>query len=89
MQTKQFFVFGRVQGVGFRFFTLQQAGKIGLQGWVRNRQDGSVEIVAQGEEEQINALRDWLKIGPRTASIERVTELDFTTSQQFERFEIR
>jgi len=52
--TKQFFVFGRVQGVGFRFFTLQQAGKLGLKGTVRNRIDGSVEVIAQGTEDQIS-----------------------------------
>lgn len=54
MITKQFFVFGRVQGVGFRFFTLQQAGKLGLKGTVRNRIDGSVEVIAQGTEDQIS-----------------------------------
>jgi hypothetical protein len=52
--TKQFFVFGRVQGVGFRFFTLQQAGILGLKGTVRNRIDGSVEVIAQGTEDQIS-----------------------------------
>ena len=54
MITKQFFVFGRVQGVGFRFFTLQQAGILGLKGTVRNRIDGSVEVIAQGTEDQIS-----------------------------------
>lgn len=53
MLTKQFFIFGRVQGVGFRFFTLQQAGKLGIKGTVRNRIDGSVEVIAQGSENQI------------------------------------
>lgn len=89
MQTKQFLVFGRVQGVGFRFFTLQQAGKIGLKGRVRNRQDGSVEIIAQGNEDQLIQLKTWLKTGPKTARIERVIELDFKTSQQLETFEIQ
>lgn len=89
MQTKQFLVFGNVQGVGFRFFTLQQAGKIGLRGSVRNRQDGSVEIIAQGDDLQLTQLRTWLKTGPKTARIERVIELDFETDQQFAVFEIR
>lgn len=89
MQTKQFLVFGRVQGVGFRFFTLQQAGKIGLKGRVRNRQDGSVEIIAQGNEDQLIQLKTWLKTGPKTARIERIIELDFETSQQLETFEIQ
>lgn len=57
MITKQFFVFGLVQGVGFRFFTLQQAGKLGLKGTVSNRIDGSVEVIAQGTEDQISLMR--------------------------------
>lgn len=57
MQTKQFFVFGRVQGVGFRFFTLQEAKQIGVTGYVKNREDGSVAVVAQGSEAQIQQLR--------------------------------
>lgn len=86
MTTKQFFVFGRVQGVGFRFFTLQEAGKIGIKGSVRNRIDGSVEVIAQGTEEQIATMRAWLLDGPKTANVQRVVENNYFDDKVFERF---
>lgn len=70
--TKQFFIYGRVQGVGFRYFTWKEACRLGIKGTVRNRTDGSVEVIAQGDEEQLNAFEQWLNIGPRTAKVERV-----------------
>ncbi|MBS6008340.1 MAG: acylphosphatase [Haemophilus parahaemolyticus] len=88
MITKQFFVFGRVQGVGFRFFTLQQAGKLGLKGSVRNRIDGSVEVIAQGSENQIALMRAWLLDGPKTAKVERVIENNYFENKVFETFSI-
>lgn len=86
MQTKQFFVFGRVQGVGFRFFTLQEAKQIGVTGYVKNREDGSVAVVAQGSEAQIQQLRLWLSKGPRTSQVERVIEQNYQTNERFEQF---
>lgn len=88
MQTKQFFVFGRVQGVGFRFFTLQEAKQIGVTGYVKNREDGSVAVVAQGSEAQIQQLRLWLSKGPRTSQVERVIEQNYQTNKRFEQFVI-
>ncbi|WP_311419156.1 acylphosphatase [Haemophilus parahaemolyticus] len=86
MITKQFFVFGRVQGVGFRFFTLQQAGKLGLKGTVSNRIDGSVEVIAQGTEDQISLMRAWLLDGPKTATVERVVENNYFEDKVFDKF---
>ena len=86
MLTKQFFIFGRVPGVGFRFFTLQQAGKLGLKGTVRNRIDGSVEIIAQGSENQIALMRAWLLDGPKTATVERVVENNYFEDKVFDKF---
>lgn len=86
MLTKQFFIFGRVQGVGFRFFTLQQAGKLGLKGTVSNRIDGSVEVIAQGTEEQISLMRAWLLDGPKTATVERVVENNYFEDKVFDKF---
>ncbi len=88
MQTKQFFVFGRVQGVGFRFFTLQEAKQIGVTGYVKNREDGSVAVVAQGSEAQIQQLRLWISKGPRTSQVERVIEQNYQTNERFEQFVI-
>ena len=88
MITKQFFIFGRVQGVGFRFFTLQQAGKLGIKGTVRNRIDGSVEVIVQGSENQIVLMRAWLLDGPKTAKVERVIENNYFENKVFETFSI-
>lgn len=88
MITKQFFIFGRVQGVGFRFFTLQQAGKLGIKGTVRNRIDGSVEVIVQGSENQIALMRAWLLDGPKTAKVERVIENNYFENKVFETFSI-
>ena len=71
---KRFVVYGRVQGVGFRYFTRKEAEKIGIKGTVRNCVDGSVEIVAEGNHDQLQDFYNWLKVGPRTASVERVLE---------------
>ena len=66
-------VYGQVQGVGFRYFTQQEALRLGIRGYARNLDDGSVEVVACGEQQQVDALIDWLKQGgPRHARVDRV-----------------
>lgn len=70
--TTQYFIYGRVQGVGFRYFTWREAEKLGICGTVRNRQDGSVEVIAQGTDEQMAKFTQWLQQGPKTAKVERV-----------------
>ncbi|OOH86354.1 acylphosphatase [Pasteurellaceae bacterium 15-036681] len=89
MISKQFFVYGLVQGVGFRFFTWQTATKIGVKGTVRNCSDGSVEVIAQGSEQQIAKLTEWLQNGPRSARVERVIELDYKGESNFDSFEVK
>jgi acylphosphatase len=64
---------GRVQGVYYRASTLYEAQKLGLTGWVRNCPDGSVEAVAEGPREKIEALVAWCKHGPPGA---RVTDVN-------------
>jgi acylphosphatase len=72
-----FRIFGRVQGVGFRWFVLQQARKLGItRGMARNLGDGSVEVVAEGERAQLDALELDLNRGPRSAHVERVEKFD-------------
>ena len=71
---KRFVVYGRVQGVGFRYFTGKEAERIGIKGTIRNCVDGSVEIVSEGNNDQLQDFYNWLKVGPRTASVERVLE---------------
>ena len=66
------FVRGRVQGVFFRASTQREAKRLGLTGWVKNRADGGVEILAEGEEENLKDLLAWANRGPSAARVERV-----------------
>lgn len=72
-------VFGRVQSVGFRYFTQMQAMQLGLKGRASNLYDGSVEVLAQGRSESIDALLDWLKQGPRLASVQSIDVLPLSS----------
>ena len=63
---------GRVQGVYFRASTQREAKRLGLTGWVRNRHDGAVEILAEGEEVSIRELYGWAQKGPSAARVDRV-----------------
>jgi len=65
-------VYGIVQGVFFRAFTRNWASRLGLNGYVKNMPDGSVEIVAEGSEENIKELIGRVKEGPPAASVERI-----------------
>ncbi|MCX3309412.1 acylphosphatase [Pantoea vagans] len=66
-------VHGRVQGVGFRYSTQAEARTLGVLGYARNLDDGSVEVLAWGEAEQVEALIAWLKAGgPRSARVDKV-----------------
>ncbi|MDX2167356.1 MAG: acylphosphatase [Deltaproteobacteria bacterium] len=66
---------GRVQGVGFRWATVEQGRRLGLAGWARNLPDGSVEVVAEGAEDAIMRLRDWCRHGPPSARVSQVAEM--------------
>lgn len=72
MMTRQIRVSGRVQGVGFREALREEAERAGLTGWVRNRADGTVEALLQGEAESVEAVVAWARRGPSAA---RVTAL--------------
>jgi acylphosphatase len=63
---------GRVQGVGYRFAALAEAERLSITGWVRNRADGSVEVLAQGPGEAIDALLAWTRRGPPAAKVQSV-----------------
>ena len=66
------FVKGYVQGVGFRFYVLQHGMNLNLQGWVRNRFNGQVEVVAEGPKELLEGLLDRLKEGPPASQVSKV-----------------
>ena len=72
------FIHGRVQGVGFRFSACERALQLGLRGWVRNRRDGSVEVMAAGDTDALRAFEAWLHHGPPAARVERVQRVPVT-----------
>ena len=74
--TRRIVIHGRVQGVGFRWSLTEKAGELGLDGWVRNRSDGSVEALVSGPAEAVDALTAWAHRGPPHARVDRVTWQD-------------
>jgi acylphosphatase len=85
-----FLVQGRVQGVGFRWFVHREASELRLSGWVRNTEEGDVEVVASGAPEDLAELRLSLRKGPRGARVDRILEhsLDEKEAAGLESFRI-
>jgi acylphosphatase len=75
-QARLYRVRGRVQGVGFRYFVEQAAAAIGVRGWVRNDDDGSVEVYALATPAQLSELAGFLWKGPRWAEVRGVDEAE-------------
>ncbi|MGK7245442.1 acylphosphatase [Buttiauxella agrestis] len=83
-------VHGLVQGVGFRYSTQREGLKLGLTGYARNMDDGSVEVLACGEPQQVEALIAWLKAGgPRSARVDKVLTEPHQPDRQWTDFSIR
>ncbi len=82
-------VFGRVQGVGFRYFTEDLAHAMGVSGYVMNCSDGSVEVLAEGERQVLRRLLEQLRQGPPGARVERVEETWGPCTGQFAGFTVR
>ncbi|MGD2048274.1 MAG: acylphosphatase [Chloroflexota bacterium] len=80
---------GRVQGVSFRYYSQREAKQLGLTGWVRNENDGSVSVVAEGSEDDLNRLLDFLREGPRMAVVEDVSVNWSPARNEFADFNIR
>jgi len=78
---RHYLVKGRVQGVGFRWFVHREASALGLKGWVRNTEDGHVEVVAAGEPEQLAELEAALHRGSRGSRVDKVIEHDLAESE--------
>jgi len=83
------FIRGRVQGVFFRASILEQARELGLIGWVRNRRDGAVELVAEGDALALDALRRYCKTGPSGAVVRDLEVNDERETGEFEDFGLR
>lgn len=69
---RRYFVAGRVQGVGYRYWATTRAKALNLVGWVRNRRDGRVEVLAYGEKTDLDSLEQDLHAGPEAATVETV-----------------
>ena len=80
---------GRVQGVGFRWFTHDAAAREGLHGWVRNLADGRVEVVVEGEPASVNRLEAAVRRGPASARVETFETEEHAPSGRSTGFEIR
>lgn len=76
MPAYRYTVFGRVQGVGYRYFALRQAELLGIVGFARNHPDGRVEVVAEGAEDALAELEDRLREGPGFAAVDGVERED-------------
>ena len=80
---------GRVQGVWYRASTAEEAGRLGLSGWVCNRADGSVEAVAEGPRAKVEALVAWCAKGPRLARVDAVEATWGPATAVFDGFIVR
>ena len=81
-------VYGQVQHKGFRFTAMQVAYQRGIRGYIQNRKDNSLYIVAEGEEEQLNGFIEWCRKGPVWAKVEDIT-FDDGEVENFTSFDIR
>jgi acylphosphatase len=83
------FVLGQVQGVFFRAETRTKAKELGLFGWVKNLENGRVEILAEGEKEKLEKLVEWVKEGPALARVNGIQVEWQEYKGEFSQFEIR
>jgi acylphosphatase len=88
IEARRYFVHGRVQGVGFRWFVEREAHILGIAGWVRNNRDGSVEVLAQGMRDQLSGLHARLREGPRAARVDSVDVTEVQPSAGLNSFRI-
>ena len=80
---------GKVQGVGFRMYTQKKAEELGVVGFVQNLSDGTVKIVAAGEDDKVDALIDWAKSGSPAAKVDNLQiETLEDRSEEFDSFEV-
>ena len=76
IQMAHWFVSGRVQGVGFRWFVVRRAKEYGVVGWAKNLNDGRVEVVGQGSSQALMSLESALRAGPRLSRVDNVEKAD-------------
>lgn len=79
---------GRVQGVFFRMETRKAAQRIGVFGWVKNKQDGTVEALFEGEKERVNSILEWCRKGPPLSAVEKVSVIREEYTGNYNSFDI-
>jgi acylphosphatase len=87
--TKHYLISGRVQGVGYRRFAQSRANELGLSGWVRNLNDGRVEAIARGPENDLLRLETYLRSGPAHGYVESLMISSIQTFAKCQGFEVR
>lgn len=80
---------GRVQGVGFRYFTHKKANEFGLSGWVKNTYDGGVQVMVRGDETDVETFIDHLRTGPPLSRVINLTKVKMPLAEEFTGFEVR
>jgi acylphosphatase len=85
---RRYLISGRVQGVGYRYFTKRLADQLEIVGWVKNLSDGRVETRAKGTPEELERYRETLEQGPVGARVEQIEEIELTEQPGWSRFEI-
>jgi acylphosphatase len=88
LQAMHVLISGLVQGVGFRFTCCEKAQQLGVTGWVKNRQDGRVELWAEGKAVALDQLTIWLQQGPPAARVDHVT-IERADLKEYTEFQIK
>ena len=84
--TKRLIIHGLVQGVGYRFSMVNASHATSITGWVRNRRDGTVEALIQGEENNIDKIIQWARSGPPSAKVTQVEVIDEVDTAHYSHF---
>lgn len=82
-------IYGIVQGVGYRYSTYRKALQLGITGWVRNKNDGSVEAVFEGAREKLEEMLSWCREGPSGAYVSEIKVQWEEGDERYNNFEIR
>ena len=80
---------GRVQGVGYRYFALKKAQEQGVTGWTKNMVDGSVKIIAQGDEPTLKTYVDYLRLGPTLSRVDKISIYKSEITEVFDTFSVK
>ncbi|MCP4343000.1 MAG: acylphosphatase [Desulfobulbaceae bacterium] len=89
MKSIHVIVEGKVQGVCFRDYTQRQARQLNLRGWVRNKRDGSVEAILNGDDSDLTAMLEWLQKGSPMSRVDNIHTEEIISEDHYTTFEVR